>query len=44
MPLSAELKLTLSPMQPNLSRGCVPKVLKLSANVSDMFPKVLKSS
>jgi len=25
-----------------LTRGCLSKVLKLSSNVSDVFPKVLK--
>ena len=36
LPLPAQLKLTLSPTQPKLSRGCGPKVLKLSTNVSDV--------
>jgi len=44
VPLSAQLKLTLSLMKPNLIRGCVPKVLKLSSNASDVFPKVIKLS
>ena len=35
-PLSAQLELTLSPIQPIIARGCVPKVLKLSSNVSDV--------
>ena len=35
-PLSAQLKRTLSPILPSLTRGCVPKVLKLSSNVSDV--------
>ena len=44
LPFSAQLKLTLSPIQPQLTRGCVPKVLKFSSDVSDEFPKVLKLS
>ena len=44
MPISAQLKLTLSLIKPNLTRGCVLKMLKLSSNVSDVFPKVLKLS
>jgi len=36
LPCSAQLKLTLSPMQPKLNCGCVPKALKLSADVSDV--------
>ena len=44
LPLSAQLKLTLSPKYPRLTRECVPKVLRLSSNVSDVFPKVLKLS
>jgi len=36
LPVPAELKLTLSPIEPKLTRGCVPKVLKLSSNVSDV--------
>jgi len=36
LPLSARLERTLSPLQPKLIRGCVPKVLKLSSNVSDV--------
>jgi hypothetical protein len=44
LPLSAQLKITLSPIQPKLIRGCVPKVLKLSSNMSDVFPKALKLS
>ena len=36
LPLSAQLKPTLSPTQPKLTRGCGPKVLKLSSNVSDV--------
>jgi hypothetical protein len=35
LPLSAQLKLTLSLTQPELLRGCGPKVLNLSSNVSD---------
>jgi len=27
-----------------LTRGCVPEVLKLSSNVSDVLPKILKLS
>ena len=42
--LSAQLKLTMSSIQPKSTRGCVPRVLKLSSNVSDVFPKVLKLS
>jgi len=34
--LSAQLELILSPIQPKLTRGCIPKVLKLSSNVSDV--------
>jgi len=44
LPLSAQLKLTLAPTQPKFTRGCGPKVLKLSSNVSDVFLKVLKLS
>jgi len=36
LPLSAQLKLTLTPIQPKLTRECGPKVLKLSCNVSDV--------
>jgi len=36
LPLSAQLKLTVSNVEPNVTRGCVPKVLKLSSNVSDV--------
>jgi hypothetical protein len=36
LPISAQLKLTLSPMSPTLIRRCVPRVLKLSSNVSDV--------
>jgi len=39
LPLSAQLKLTSFPMSPNLTRGCVLKVLKLSSNVSDVAPR-----
>jgi hypothetical protein len=42
LPLSTQL--TLSPTPPRLSRGCGPKVLKLSSNGSDVFLKVLKLS
>ena len=42
--LSAQLQLTSSLRKPNQTRGYVPKVLKLSSNVSDVFPKVLKLS
>ena len=44
LPLFAQLKLTVSPVCPRLTRECVPKVLKLCPNVSDVFPKVLKLS
>ena len=44
LPLSAQLKLTLSPILTKLTRGCVPEVLKLSSNVIDVFLKVLKLS
>jgi len=44
LPLSAQLKLTPSPLQPTLTRGRGPKVLKLSSNGSDVSPKVLKLS
>ena len=37
-PLSAQLKLTLSPVESNLTRGRVPKVLKLSSHVSECKP------
>jgi len=47
VPISAQLELTLhvpaqrmmnlSPIYPKLTRGCVPKVLKMSSNVSDVF-------
>jgi len=36
LPLSAQLKLTVSPMSPNVTRGRGPRVLKLSSNVSDL--------
>ena len=36
LPLSAHLRLTVSPIQPKLTLGCVPKVLKLSSDVSDV--------
>jgi hypothetical protein len=36
LPLSAKLKLTLSPVCPKSSRVCVPKVLRLRFNVSDV--------
>jgi len=36
LPLSAQLKLTLSHMRPKLTRVCGPKMLKLSSNVSDV--------
>jgi hypothetical protein len=42
LPISAQLKLTLSPVSLKLTRGCVPRVLKLSPNVSEVLPKVLK--
>ena len=42
LPPSAQRNLTLSPKQPKLTRRCVPKVLKLSSNVGDVVPKVLK--
>ena len=35
-PISAQLKPTLCPIQPKLTNGCVPKVLKLSSDVSDV--------
>ena len=38
------LSLLCPPCNPKLTPGCVPKVLKLSSNVSDVFPKVLKLS
>jgi len=44
LPLSAQLKLTVIPTYPKLTRGCDPKVLKLSTNVSDVLPKVIKLS
>jgi hypothetical protein len=44
LPLFAQLKLTVYPMEPKLTGGCVPEVLKLSSKVSDVFPKVLKLS
>jgi hypothetical protein len=37
LPPSAQLKLTLSLVRPKLTRGCVPKVLKLSSNVSGVY-------
>jgi len=43
LPLSAQRKLTLTPTQPNVTRGCSPKGLKLSS-VNDVFAKVLKLS
>jgi hypothetical protein len=39
LPLSAQLKLAVSLTQRKLSRGCGPKVLKLSSNVSDVSRK-----
>ena len=36
LPLSAQLKLTASPIHPNVTRGRVPEVLKLSSDVSDV--------
>jgi len=36
LPRPAQIRLTASPIQPKFTRGCVPKVLKLSANVSDV--------
>jgi len=42
--LSAQLKLTFSPIQPKLTRGRGPKMLNLSSDGSDVFPKVLKLS
>ena len=36
LPMSAQLKLTVSPTSPKLTRGCGPKVLKLSSDVSDV--------
>jgi hypothetical protein len=36
VPISAQLKLTVSPICPKLICGCVPKKLKLSSNVSDV--------
>ena len=36
LPLSAQLKPGLSHIRPTFPRGCVPKVLKLSSNVSDV--------
>jgi len=36
LPLSAQLKPSLSHIRPTLARGCVPKVLMLSSNVSDV--------
>ena len=44
LPISAELELPLSPTYPKFTQGCVPEMLKLSCNVSDVFPKVLKLS
>ena len=44
LPLSSQLKLTVSPIKPNAAHGCVPNVLKLSFTVSDVFPKVLQLS
>jgi len=34
LPVSAQRKLTVSPIQPKVNRGCVPKVLKLSSTRS----------
>jgi hypothetical protein len=39
LPCFAQLKLTLSPISSKLLRGCVLKVLQLSSNVSDVFPR-----
>ena len=44
LPLSAQLEIAQSPIPSQSTHGCVPKVLKLSSNVSDVFPKVLKLS
>ena len=35
-PPYTQLNLTLSPILPKVTRGCVPKVLKLSSNASDV--------
>jgi hypothetical protein len=35
-PIFAQLKLTVSSMYPNVTSGCVPKVLKMSSDVSDV--------
>jgi len=34
LPFPAPLKLTVSPISPNVTNRCVPKMLKLSSNVS----------
>jgi hypothetical protein len=44
LPRFAQIKLTLSPTQPKLTRGCGPKVLKLSSDVSGVLPKEHKLS
>jgi hypothetical protein len=36
LPLAAQLELTVSPIYPNVTRGCAPKVLKLSSIMSDV--------
>ena len=41
LPLSAQLEFTWSPICPKSTRGCGPKVLKLSPNVSDVSRRSL---
>ena len=36
--ITAQLVLSLSPVQRNVTHGCVPKVLKLSSNVNERKP------
>jgi len=40
VPISARLELSLSPIYPNFTHGCVPKVLELSSNVDECKPLV----
>ena len=44
LPFSAQLQLTVSPIQPKISRGCGPKVLNLSSKVSDVFRRSSSSA
>ena len=43
-PFPLNLSLFYSPHNPKITRGCVPRALKLSSNVKDVFPMVLELS